>query len=351
MTALLSIKNLSKTYNNRVKALDDINLDVMQGEFIALLGPSGCGKTTLLTTLAGFLAPDTGSIFFDGQNITTLPAHKRTLNTVFQNYALFPHMTVLKNVAYGPSRAGLSRAEAEKRALEALDLVGLTEMAQRYPAAMSGGQRQRVALARAIVNRPKLLLLDEPLSALDLKLRKRMQIELKALQEKLAISFIFVTHDQEEAMAMADRIVVMDQGRIEQIGTGDEIYQYPATRFVADFIGDANLLECRREQGEWRLSCCDHRLPSDPTAAGESVLAMLRPEDIHMEYPYHPDSSGLPAARVDGVVNIGSYTTFHLDVNGTPVTVRRIGANDLGIRKGDTVGVRFASERIHFVEA
>jgi spermidine/putrescine transport system ATP-binding protein len=206
MTALLSVQHISKTFQKKFKALSDVSLDVTQGEFIALLGPSGCGKTTLLATLGGFLQPDTGKILIDGQEVTHLPPHKRTLNTVFQNYALFPHMTVLGNVSYGPLRAGLNKSEAHRQSREALDMVGLAHLADRYPAQMSGGQRQRIALARAIVNRPKLLLLDEPLSALDLKLRKRMQLELKALQEKLGISFVFVTHDQEEAMAMSDRI-------------------------------------------------------------------------------------------------------------------------------------------------
>ncbi len=349
MTALLSIRNINKTYLNRFKALSDINLDVMQGEFVALLGPSGCGKTTLLTTLAGFLEPDSGHITFDGQDITQTPAYQRKLNTVFQNYALFPHMSVLKNVAYGPLCAGVPQAEANKRAMEALDLVGLTNMSKRYPAEMSGGQRQRVALARAIVNRPKLLLLDEPLSALDMKLRKRMQIELKALQEKLAISFIFVTHDQEEAMAMADRIIVMDQGKIEQIGTGDEIYQQPASRFVADFIGDANLLECHIKDGALYLNCCDYLLGKAQHST--PPLAMFRPENINIQPIAESTQPDLIRGVVQDVVNIGSYTTFYISVNNTPIQVRRIGANDLGLKRADEVSVCFSKQHAHFIEA
>lgn len=350
MAALLSVNKLNKTYQKKLKALNDVSLDVMHGEFIALLGPSGCGKTTLLATLAGFLTPDSGSIHIDGKDITGVPAHKRTLNTVFQNYALFPHMSVLENVAYGPLRAGIKKTEANARAVDALEMVGLAQMADRYPAAMSGGQRQRVALARAIVNRPKLLLLDEPLSALDMKLRKRMQRELKELQEKLAISFIFVTHDQEEAMAMADRIVVMNQGAIEQIGSGDEIYKRPATRFVADFIGDANLLDCHRVDGQLRLSCCNVILKVED-GDNRQLLAMFRPEDIEILKPSEAVAEQAHQARVLDVVSIGSYTTLYLLLNDTHIEVRRIGANDLKLCKGDQVHVRFPVERVHFVEA
>lgn len=347
MSPLLSVQNLSKTFQKKFKALDNVSLDVMQGEFVALLGPSGCGKTTLLATLGGFLPPDHGRILFDSQDITLQPPHRRNLNTVFQNYALFPHMTVLGNVSYGPQRAGVKKQEAQQRAREALDLVGLEHLADRYPAQMSGGQRQRIALARAIVNRPKLLLLDEPLSALDLKLRKRMQLELKALQEKLGITFIFVTHDQEEAMAMADRIVVMSQGRIEQVGSGDDIYKRPTSRFVADFIGDANLLECVVEEGRLKLACCDYVLPSGDAGFGPDTVAMVRPENILLNTSA-PDVS-LRALVLD-VVSIGSYTTVYLELNGTPLEARRIGANDLGLRKDDVVGIQFESEHIHLVE-
>lgn len=353
MTSLLSVSRINKTYQKKFKALSDISLDVMHGEFIALLGPSGCGKTTLLATLAGFLAPDSGTIHIEGKDITRVPPHKRTLNTVFQNYALFPHMSVLENVSYGPLRAGAGKAEAKQRAMEALDMVSLSQMADRYPADMSGGQRQRVALARAIVNRPKLLLLDEPLSALDMKLRKRMQRELKDLQQKLAISFIFVTHDQEEAMAMADRIVVMNQGTIEQIGTGDEIYARPASRFVADFIGDANLLDCHRADGQIYLTCCDMPLMAAEPDDHRKLTAMFRPEDIEIAPAAsgNPAETGLQSARVLDIVSIGSYTTIYVQLNDTALEVRRIGANDLNLQKDDIVTLRLPVERVHFVEA
>lgn len=348
MTALLSVQHITKIFQRKYKALNDVSLDVQHGEFVALLGPSGCGKTTLLATLAGFLEPDAGRIFIDGTDVTAVPAHKRTLNTVFQSYALFPHMTVLDNVAYGPLRAGIKKEEAHRRAIESLDMVGLQDFSKRYPAQMSGGQRQRTALARAIVNRPKLLLLDEPLSALDLKLRKRMQLELKALQERLGISFIFVTHDQEEAMAMADRIVVMNHGTIEQIGTGDEIYKKPRSRFVADFIGDANLLECQAVDGSMRISCCGLALGSVASAGQGRALAVLRPEDISVSRVAKPESAG--PAQVDDVINIGSHTTIYLNFNGVVIEARRLGANDLGLQKGDTVHVHLPVDRIHLVE-
>ena len=240
---LISIEKIVKHYGT-LKVLDDVSLTIDEGEFIALLGPSGCGKTTLLRTIAGFAEVTSGRILLGGQDITRLPPNRRPVNTVFQNYALFPHMTVADNVAYGPRRTGSRGAELRRIVDEAIATVGMDQMAGRYPSQLSGGQQQRVALARAIANRPRVLLLDEPLGALDLKLRKQMQIELKTLQRKLGMTFIFVTHDQEEALVLADRIAVMDAGRIAQLGTGEEIYHAPSEEYVADFIGDANLIRC-----------------------------------------------------------------------------------------------------------
>jgi spermidine/putrescine transport system ATP-binding protein len=349
---LLSVRNLNKTYQKKFKALRDINLEVEQGEFIALLGPSGCGKTTLLSTLAGFLAPDSGTIHIDGKDITGTAPHKRALNTVFQNYALFPHMTVLENVSYGPLRAGVKKAEAQARASGALEMVGLEQLTSRYPAELSGGQKQRVALARAIVNRPRLLLLDEPLSALDMKLRKHMQRELKDLQRQLGISFIFVTHDQEEAMAMADRIVVMNHGAIEQVGPGGDIYRKPATRFVADFIGDANLPECRWAGNQLRLRSGDVLLRRDDGRdVNRAFLAVIRPEDVGIVPPGGPAQATDIPARVIDIVGIGSHTTFYLDLDGTTLEARRLGTHTLGLQKGDTASLRIAAENTHLVEA
>src|SRR5579883_3145852 len=241
MTALIQLEAVTKRYG-AVTALDVVSLRVRQGEFIALLGPSGCGKTTLLRTIAGFVEPSAGEVWIDGREVTRLPPNRRPVNTVFQSYALFPHYSVRDNVAYGPRRQGIGSSVIAEMVADALAMVGMESFADRYPAQLSGGQQQRVALARAIVNRPKVLLLDEPLGALDLKLRKRMQLELKQLHQKLGITFLYVTHDQEEALVMADRIAVMSEGRIVQLGSGEEIYREPNCRYVADFIGEANLL-------------------------------------------------------------------------------------------------------------
>jgi spermidine/putrescine transport system ATP-binding protein len=353
MQALLSIEALCRRFGD-YQALDQVSLQVQQGEFIALLGPSGCGKTTLLRTIAGFLTPDTGRVLIGGQDISREPPYRRPLNTVFQNYALFPHMTVAQNVAYGPLRQGVSRADAAARAQEALDMVGLAHLSARHPHQMSGGQQQRVALARAIVNRPKLLLLDEPLSALDLKLRKRMQLELKHLQEKLGIAFIFVTHDQEEAMTMADRIVVMNTGRVEQQGSGTDIYLKPRTRFVAEFIGDANLIGCTQSGLGQVTLATGQTLQADLPRSLTRPLVMLRPEHL-----VRLEAADAAAARVQGelvidgvlkeVVTVGSHTTLYMQAGGQELALRHIGmpASDLAPGMAITLGAQRA--HLHFL--
>ena len=238
----IQIRDLHKRFGDFV-ALESIDLDVYKGEFLSLLGPSGCGKTTLLRIIAGFEQPEAGSVLLDGEDALQYPAFKRPVNTVFQSYALFPHMTVEQNVLYGLKMAGVAKEEAQTRALDALKTVEIEAFASRKPDQLSGGQRQRVALARAIVNRPKVLLLDEPLSALDLKLRKQLQIELMQLQKQLGITFIYVTHDQEEALVMSDRIAVMRTGAIEQLGEIEDVYEHPKNRYVASFLGSANMIE------------------------------------------------------------------------------------------------------------
>jgi spermidine/putrescine transport system ATP-binding protein/putrescine transport system ATP-binding protein len=237
---LVSVDGVTRRFGD-VTALDDLSLQIRQGEFFALLGPSGCGKTTLLRVLAGFDLPDSGTVTLDGEDLLRLPAHRRPVNLMFQSYALFPHMTVEKNIAYGLAREGLPKAEIRERVGAVLETIGLTAAARRRPGRLSGGQRQRVALARAIVKRPRLLLLDEPLSALDKKVRAEMQLELKRLQHEAGITFVVVTHDQEEAMSLADRIAVLNHGRVEQVDTPVALYQRPRTRFVADFVGANNL--------------------------------------------------------------------------------------------------------------
>ena len=241
--ALLWLEGLEKAYDN-APVLRGISLDVRQGEFVTLLGPSGCGKTTTLRIIAGLLPPDAGRVWLDGRDITDLVPEKRDLNTVFQSYALFPHMNVERNIAYGLRARGVKKAQWRERVKEMLRLVQLEGFEKRMPQQLSGGQRQRVAIARAVVLNPRLLLLDEPLGALDLKLRQQMQVELKAVQQRLGIAFVYITHDQEEALNMSDRIAIMNEGRLVQVGTPEDVYERPATRFAADFIGQTNLLEC-----------------------------------------------------------------------------------------------------------
>ncbi len=242
----VELETVTKRYGD-VVAVDSVTLNIAEGEFFSLLGPSGCGKTTTLRLIAGFEMPTSGSVRIRGREMGTTPPFKRPVNTVFQSYALFPHMTVTQNIAFGLEMSKVPRDEIKRRVAEALEMVRLPEMAGRRPRQLSGGQRQRIALARALVNRPQVLLLDEPLGALDLKLRKAMQLELKALQEQVGITFIYVTHDQEEALTMSDRIAVINQGRVYQVGSPLEIYEQPASRFVADFIGETNFLEGRVE--------------------------------------------------------------------------------------------------------
>lgn len=239
---LLELKNIKKSFTPGEDVLDDICLTVARGEFVTLLGSSGCGKTTTLRIIAGLEQTDSGSVWINGQDVTKLPPDKRDVNTVFQNYALFPHMNVAENIGYGLKLRKVPRGEIKKKVAQMLELVQLEGYEKRKPSELSGGQKQRVAIARALVNNPKVLLLDEPLGALDLQLRRAMQIELKHLQKKLGITFIYITHDQEEAINMSDRIAVMKDGRIEQIGTPDEIYNHPKTSYVATFVGNANIL-------------------------------------------------------------------------------------------------------------
>ncbi len=305
-----SLRSLVKHFGE-VAAVDGIDLDIYDGEFITLLGPSGSGKTTVLRLIAGFELPTEGTITLSGQDVSALPPFDRDVNTVFQDYALFPHMNVAKNVEYGMRVKGTPKGERRQRALEALGAVQLAGFEERKPAQMSGGQRQRVALARALVNRPSVLLLDEPLGALDLKLREQMQVELKQLQRQVGITFVFVTHDQEEALTMSDRIAVFNAGRIEQVGTPSEIYERPATPFVAGFVGTSNLL-----QGE----------------AARQVLGLdgvfsVRPEKIRIADAVSDASHGEHgvAGVINEVVYAGASTRFvvGLEVGGHLVALQQ----------------------------
>jgi len=283
---VIEIDHVTKEFDDYV-AVKDINFTINKGEFFSMLGPSGCGKTTTLRMIAGFDLPTQGAIRLDGKDVSRTPPYKRDVNTVFQSYALFPHMTVLKNVMFGLTIKGVSKSEASKRAKEMLEIVRLADFADRKPAQLSGGQQQRVALARALVNMPKALLLDEPLAALDLKLRQAMQFELKRIQREVGITFVFVTHDQHEALTMSDRIAVMSQGRVEQIGTPEEIYDTPATNFVAGFIGDANLIKGEVSSvyaDGVEVSVGSNVIQSESLAGkfsvGDPVVVMIRPERI-----------------------------------------------------------------------
>jgi len=264
-----------------VRAVDGVDLEIGAGEFFAMLGPSGSGKTTCLRLIAGFEQPDRGHIELFGERLDGVPPYRRAVNTVFQDYALFPHMNVIENVAYGLMIRGINRRERERLAQDALALVKLSGLEARRPSALSGGQRQRVALARALVNRPKVLLLDEPLGALDLKLREEMQVELKALQRTLGLTFVFVTHDQGEALSMSDRVAVFTEGQVAQIGTPEEVYERPAGRFVADFVGGSNVLE--------PAFCAELGAPSR--------LVSLRPEKISLALPSEPPVADLLSAE------------------------------------------------------
>jgi putative spermidine/putrescine transport system ATP-binding protein len=297
MSASIEIAGVSKVYDGGVRAVDAVAMDIRQGEFFSLLGPSGCGKTTTLRMIAGFEIPSAGAIRVDGADITHVPAHKRDMGMVFQNYALFPHRTVAENVAFGLRMRGLDKATIASKVKAALTMVELSGLEDRRPAQLSGGQQQRVALARAIVIAPRVLLCDEPLGALDKKLRQQMQFELKQLQKKLGLTLVFVTHDQEEALAMSDRIAVMNGGRVEQVGTPTEIYNQPTTRFVADFIGDTNIFRGERVAAGPSLDVGKGLILALPPAetVGTGVLSVaLRPEKIRL------------SPRTDAAVTAGS---------------------------------------------
>jgi spermidine/putrescine ABC transporter ATP-binding subunit len=318
---ILDLRRLTKRFGDFV-AVDDLSLEIASGEFLTLLGASGSGKTTTLRMIAGFERPSGGEILMAGQPIAALPPFKRDINTVFQHYALFPHMSVRDNVGYGLRMRGVSRAEREDRVTRALEMVKLTELGARAPRQLSGGQQQRVALARALVNRPRVLLLDEPLGALDLKLRKEMQLELKHLQTHLGITFVYVTHDQEEALTMSDRIVLMRQGRIAQVGTPRDLYDRPASRYVADFIGDTNLLpgvvaESGNGLATLRMGDATLRGVSDGAlTAGQEAWLTVRPEAIRLSAGATPAGHNAVTGTVSDAVYAGSSLRVHVSLPG-----------------------------------
>ncbi len=343
MTAAVEIRGVTKRFDD-VVAVDNIDLTIDDGEFFAMLGPSGCGKTTTLRMIAGLEFPTEGSLKIFGDEVGTLPPNKRPVNTVFQNYALFPHMTVRDNVSFGLRMQGENKKEAGRRADELLELVRLGDYGKRKPSQLSGGQQQRVALARALVNQPKVLLLDEPLGALDLKLRQDMQEELKSLQRELGVSFVFVTHDQEEALTMSDRIAVMHDGELLQVGSAEELYARPSNRFVADFIGQTNLIDATvADEAMIVLANGSKVRAPSPYPAGTKVAMSLRPESIQIgrrgSVPPDFDTTSLHGV-VASMTYLGHSLLYSVKIDWIDLEVRSpLVPADARLQPGDEVSV------------
>jgi len=336
------LEAVSKQFGDHT-AVGGVSISIRDGEFFSLLGPSGCGKTTTLRMIAGFVEPDEGRIVLQGDDVTAVPPNRRPVNMVFQQYALFPHMSVYDNVAFGLSVKRVPRNQHRPRIEELLRVVSLEGFERRKPRQLSGGQQQRVALARALVNRPAALLLDEPLGALDVKLRRQMQLELKRIQHDLGTTFVYVTHDQEEALAMSDRIAVMDSGRVEQIGTPREVYEQPATPFVADFIGSLNAIEIRVDEvvGGYAIARLGERdrivVPVEAgTGSGAELRIAVRPE--HVEFVGSDENGSRLAGTVADIVYLGMYTQFHVDTGAGRVVSHRLADRSVdGPERGATV--------------
>ncbi|RKE95743.1 ABC transporter ATP-binding protein [Sulfitobacter guttiformis] len=345
----IDARNVGKIYGagaSAVTALGDVSIAIKQGEFFTLLGPSGCGKTTLLRCIAGFETPTSGCISLSGRDITYTPPNERPVNTVFQSYALFPHLSVADNIGFGLKMQGKPRAQIKASVERVLALVKLEDFANRLPAQLSGGQQQRVALARALAPEPEVLLLDEPLSALDLKLRKEMQSELKRLQTETGITFIFVTHDQEEALTMSDRIAVMSAGALLQVGTPHDIYDRPVNRFVADFIGETNFVEGRVEGEGVRIGTGDVLSVTLDGQAGEVTLA-VRPEQVSIT------KAGMGiAAKIIDATYLGTDTHYMLELGDQSRMVARIQSNSAGgLKVGDVVGLRIDARAVQVLKS
>jgi spermidine/putrescine transport system ATP-binding protein len=344
----IRLDRVTKTFDDTI-AVDDLSLDIEEGEFFSMLGPSGCGKTTTLRMIGGFDDPTRGTIYLGGRDVTDLPPYRRDVNTVFQSYALFPHFNVFENVAFGLRRRKVDKSEIKRRVIESLELVDLVGFERRRPGQMSGGQQQRVALARALVNRPKVLLLDEPLGALDLKLRKQMQLELKRIQEEVGITFIYVTHDQEEAMTMSNRLAVMRHGKAEQIGPPEDVYENPQTEFVASFLGASNLLngelkDQRNGTSTVLLTGGDAvSLPSEraPFGSGASVKVGVRPEKITIEP--EDDQPAVPGTNiVSGLLRMSTYigVSHQYKVEGPGGATLTVWVQNLGAERTPSPGER-----------
>lgn len=338
---ILEIKNINKKYDDNI-VLNNLNLNIKKNEFLTLLGPSGCGKTTTLKIIAGFENPDSGFVMFGSKDLSSIPPHKRPVNTVFQKYALFPHMNVFENIAFGLKIKKLSKSIIKEKVTQMLKMVALSGFENRSIDSLSGGQQQRVAIARALVNEPEVLLLDEPLGALDLKLRKEMQIELKKIQQRLGITFIFVTHDQEEALTMSDTIVVMNKGLIQQMGSPQDIYNEPANAFVADFIGESNIVDGIMLD-DFKTEFCGHvfeTLDKDFNK-NEKVDVVIRPEDIQMVAP----SDGDIVCSVLSVVFKGVH--YEIEVKLENTDYKWIIHNTKSAEINAQIGIKLSPEDIH----
>ena len=349
-SSAVELKNVVKKFDE-VTAVDDVDLTIGDGEFFSLLGPSGCGKTTTLRMIAGLELPTAGSVLIHGEEMGLKPPNKRPVNTVFQNYALFPHMTVAGNVEFGLRMKKVPKEKRSELIDWAINLVEMDGLAHRKPTQLSGGQQQRVALARALVNRPKVLLLDEPLGALDLKLRQQMQIELKNLQREVGITFVYVTHDQEEAVTMSDRIGVMHEGKLLQIGTPEDIYERPSTRFVADFIGRSNFLEATvASENEVVLSNGDRLQLESDHAIGESVAITVRPErlTIHKKGESSSNQHQIDGA-IDSVVYLGNAIVYSVSIDWMHLEVRSSETSNSRYSEGDEVTVSFDPKYVSVV--
>ncbi len=338
---IVALKNITVSFDGQ-PVLRDFSLAIQNKEFVTLLGPSGCGKTTTLRLIAGFLTPDSGEILFDGRKINGVPAYKRQVNTIFQRYALFPNMNVYDNIAFGLTVKRVPKKEIKERVTEMLKMVNLTGYEKRDVNSLSGGQQQRVAIARAIINRPKVLLLDEPLAALDLKMRKDMQVELKNIQQTLGITFAFVTHDQEEALAMSDTVVVMNDGEIQQIGTPQDIYNEPKNAFVADFIGESNILDGVMKK-DFLVNFFGHDFEclDRDFAPNESVDVVIRPEDVDIV----PPQMGRLVGEVTSVTFMGVHYEIIIDIDGFKWMIQTTEESKVG----DRVGLSIDPDAIHIM--
>ena len=339
---LIDLKNISVSFDGE-KILDDLSLYIRDGEFVTLLGSSGCGKTTTLRIIAGFIEPDEGQVLFDGKDISGVPPYKREVNTIFQRYALFPHYNVFENIAYGLRIRKIPEAVIREEVAKMLRLIGLEGFEKRSVTKLSGGQQQRVAIARALVLKPKVLLLDEPLAALDLKLRKDMQNELKNIQKQLGITFIYVTHDQEEALSMSDTVVVMNKGKIQQIGSPIDIYNEPKNAFVADFIGESNIIDGVMK-ADYRVTFARHTFEclDRGFAEGEEVDVVVRPEDVDIV----PVERGMVTGKVTSVTFRGVHFEIIVDVDGFKWMIQTTDEH----REGDVVGIFVEPDAIHIMK-